>query len=514
MARTLTAIDSLAKLLDESSRPVYVVDAQRRVVYCNSALAEWMDLPPKRIIGRRVEYHSEEPKTDGKLRDDMSPLTDLCPSPRALAGQSCAGTISCQARDGRILHRAAEFIPVDSPSEKKFNKANQQREADHFAVIVLLACAEMSPQEIAAGIAGESTADELHRTIRQFRRGQSQHFSIKSLLGTSTAMQKVRSQVDAAAASGANVLIWGNSGSGRAHIARAIHYKHVPDDARLLPIDCRLLVDDLMERALDRLRTARSEAGPRPTLLLENLESMPPAHQSQLVAALREGRIAPRILATISRQPAPAKTVETASEDREQSVEQLLEQAEVSAPAVLPQLLDAISTISIRVPPLAERMDDLPVLAQFFLEACNKNSSKQVGSIRADALDSLALYSWPGEVEQLRSVIEAAHEACTSHEITTAELPPIIHRAFQAAAYSRIQPERIVLDDLLAAIEKDAIGRALAQTGGNKSEAAALLGMTRPRLYRRLVQLGLAGETSENGDAAELPEFIEHDATE
>src|SRR5262245_12107498 len=102
MARTLSPADSLAKLLDESSRPVYVVDTQRRIVYCNSALAEWMDLPTKRIVGRRVEYHSEEQRAEGKVRGDTAPLTDLCPAPRALAGEVSSGTISCQARDGRI----------------------------------------------------------------------------------------------------------------------------------------------------------------------------------------------------------------------------------------------------------------------------------------------------------------------------------------------------------------------------------------------------------------------------
>ena len=134
--------------------------------------------------------------------------------------------------------------------------------------------------------------------------------------------------------------------------------------------------------------------------------------------------------------------------------------------------------------------------------------------LRPDALDSLALYSWPGELDQLRETIEAAHAACKSHEISAADLPPTLHHAFQAATHVRPQPERIVLDELLAKIEKEVIERALTQAGGNKSEAATLLGMTRPRLYRRLVQLGLAGEESDAGEATEAPEFIEQDAAE
>jgi DNA-binding NtrC family response regulator len=163
-------------------------------------------------------------------------------------------------------------------------------------------------------------------------------------------------------------------------------------------------------------------------------------------------------------------------------------------------LLDAISTITIHLPRLCERLEDLPVLAQFFLEGANRDRGKQVGTLRADVLDLLALHTWPGELDELREVIADAHRAANTHEITPADLPPVVHHAAKSAAHMRREPERIVLDELLANIEKEAIVRALAQTDGNKTEAAELLGMTRPRLYRRLVQLGMAG-----------PEFIERE---
>jgi DNA-binding NtrC family response regulator len=125
--------------------------------------------------------------------------------------------------------------------------------------------------------------------------------------------------------------------------------------------------------------------------------------------------------------------------------------------------------------------------------------------VRPDALDQLALYRWPGELEELRSVISAAHAAATTHEITPADLPPIVHHAARAAAAPRRAHEKIVLDELLESIEREVIARALAQAGGNKSAAAELLGMTRPRLYRRLVQLGIVKETEKEtlNDAVE-----------
>jgi hypothetical protein len=287
----------------------------------------------------------------------------------------------------------------------------------------------------------------------------------------------------------------------------------------LLPIDCELLSDDLLRRVLERLREAASGMQ-RPTLLLENLEHMPVAHQSLLSSTIQEKLLNARIIATCSRHTACAVAEAdaiaanglTAGMPHGDGTPTQRRGTPVAA-NIEPSLLTAISTITIELPPLSSRLEDLPVLAQYFLEACNQGSGKQVGALRSDALEQLALYSWPGELDQLQEVIAAAHRAAASHEISAADLPMIFQHALRAAQRVRREPERIVLDELLAAIEKEAIVRALAKSGGNKSEAAALVGMTRPRLYRRLVQLGMVGD---DGDEApdEQPEFIERDPTE
>jgi DNA-binding NtrC family response regulator len=502
MPRSQTISDSIIKLLDQSARPIYLVDGQRRITYCNAALAAWIDLDSKRIVGRRVEFHSEGPKTDEANRD-TAPITDLCPPPQSFSGEVGKGTVSCQARDGHIIHRAAEFIPLGRTA-----KAATKVSAN--GVLVLLQTEDLSPQEVAAHISGEPTTDELHRTIRRFRRGQVQRYSLHSLLGSSSAMKKVRSQVEAAAASGAHTLIRGRRGSGRSHLALAIHYYSArADENRLIPLDCELLTDEMLGDTLEKLRPTRVATELRPTLMLENLEFLMPAQQRQLLGALQKAKIKARIVATGCLSDGQLEKLSADDSAGERS-----DMARLPSP-IDAALVDALSTITIHVPRLVDRLDDLPVLAQYFLEACNRGNSKQVGSLRPDALDALALYSWPGELDQLRETIEAAHAACDSHEISAASLPPTFYHAFRAAKHVRLRPEPIVLDELLAAIEKEAIVRALAQANGNKSEAATLLGMTRPRLYRRLVQLGLAGEeVSVEVEFEEAPEFVEHDPAE
>jgi DNA-binding NtrC family response regulator len=392
----------------------------------------------------------------------------------------------------------------------------------HSSVLVLLATDDLSPQEVAAELSGEPTPDELHRAIRQFRRGQAAHYALHSLLGHSPAMRKVRAQVAAAAASGANVLVLGPTGSGRGHVARAIHYQAAPDPApKLIALQCEVVSDELLRRALDALRAAAGEPRHPPTLLLEHLEALTAAHQAQLLTAIRHNSWRARIIGTLSSpsQTSPDGTdpenAKNASHEVPQVVSSLPPHKSADDTPNMPSkidaaLIDAISTITIRMPKLVDRMEDLPILAQSFLESCNVGSAKQVGSIRPDALDQLALYCWPGELNELRDVLAAAHRATTSHEITPSDLPPVVHHASQAAARPRRLPERIVLDELLASIEKEVIIRAMAQAGGNKTEAADLLGMTRPRLYRRLVQLGLVTEAPSDREL-EAPEFVEQD---
>ncbi|HEX2475454.1 MAG TPA: helix-turn-helix domain-containing protein, partial [Lacipirellulaceae bacterium] len=382
---------------------------------------------------------------------------------------------------------------------------------------------DLSPQQVAAELSSEPTPDEMHRAIRQFRRGQAAHYALHSLLGVSSVMRKVRAQIAAAAASAANVLVIGPAGSGRGHVARAIHYHAAADPApKLIPIECDVVSDELLRRALDSLRSSAGEPRNPPTLLLEHLHTLAASHQSQLLTVIRQNALRMRIIATCSRQRAPGNQFSrvpgrrAVAESAKSPTESLAPNDDLAdgtrsvSATIDPALIDVISTITIKVPKLVDRLEDLPILAQTFLESCNVGSVKQVGSIRPDALDQLALHSWPGELDELHEVIAAAHRATSSHEITLADLPPVVHHASQAAARARRRPEQIVLDELLTSIEKEVIVRAMAQAGGNKTEAAELLGMTRPRLYRRLVQLGLVTEAPSEREL-EAPEFVEQD---
>jgi PAS domain-containing protein len=130
---------ALTMLFDSSERPIYAVDARRHVIYCNSALAAWLGVEAGRIVGRSVEYHSEPAADGGEKAGAAAPLTDLCPPPRALAGERFEGTIGRFGRDGRLVHRRAEFLPLTGVG------------ASASGVLVLL-----DVRHVAAGTGGQS----------------------------------------------------------------------------------------------------------------------------------------------------------------------------------------------------------------------------------------------------------------------------------------------------------------------------------------------------------------------
>jgi DNA-binding NtrC family response regulator len=472
-----TALAGLVKLLDASLRPIYVIDGDRRIAYCNAALASWLATERSQIVGHFVEYHSLPTGVAESSRTAAKLLTDLCPPPVALAGKQCSATVATVALNGRLIHRRADFMPLS-----KGGPASDGNGVVSATVLVMLATADMLPHELTAEVADDPTPDELHRAIRRFRQTQSDAHSIESLLGTSSAIEKVLAQVAAAATSRASVLVRGRRGSGRAHVARAIHYQSARPADRLLPLNCSSATEDILRRLLDSARDG-DRADRRTTLLLLDLERLPAAMQSHLLAAITNISQAARIISTIEIEGDETNR----SEDDPTGASLRLDA----------RLLDTVSTITIDVPRLTHRMADLPLLAHGFVEAQNRRSDKQIGSIRADALDVLALYGWPGELDELREVIAAAHAACTGHQITPADVPAVVHHAAKTASLARRAPsQRIVLDQFLASIEREVIVRALAEAGGNKTAAAELLGMTRPRLYRRLVQLGLVSESA------------------
>ncbi len=463
MPRSQTPASRLTKLLEHAPDPIYVLDDLRTIVFCNRALAAWTGVEAAALVGRRVDYHSHVAADDGDETEERAGVAvGLCPPPAALAGEETTGHVSCMSSAGRLLHRRARFVPIGA------KRGGRRGDVDCHGVVVFLEPIDREAGSLASGSGAEPTTDQLHLAIRRFRRDQANRYELDRLLGDSPAIRRAREQVALAVQCRASVLITGPPGSGRAHVARAIHYGSRESPGSLVPVCCDRLDGDVLASTIDSVVAERKEHA-QATLLLEDVDRLAGEDQVRLAAFAGEAD-GPRLIAT-SRM----------------CLGRLAEEGRFRH-----DLACALGTITISLPPLAERIEDLPILAQMFLEEENRAGGKQLGGIAPDVVDLLASYPWSHGLDELAAAVRDAHQVAAGPEITLADLPEKFRHAASATARPRLEEESIVLEDFLAGVETELIRRALGRARGNKTKAAKMLGMTRPRFYRRLEQLGIA----------------------
>jgi transcriptional regulator with PAS, ATPase and Fis domain len=437
---------ALASLFADSERPVYALDDQRRIVYCNPACAQWLGVEPEALLGQVCTY--------GSPADEPAAGPDLCPPPSALSAETSQHRVSCVGPDGSLRFRRGTFLALG------------QCVAGAAAMLVVLDVADAPHDQ--PPLSDDPSPAELHEAIRRFRHALADHYRLDRLVGASPAAVRMSSQVALAASTVASVLIVGPRGSGKEHLARAIHYaRFSAGDAAIELLDCAVLDEELLGQVLRSL--AGRNADQPATLLLRAVDRAAPEVQAELAQRWHGAPDAPASIAT-SERPLAALVAEGAFRE---------------------DLACWLSTLVIELPPLVERLEDLPLLAQLFVEELNAQGGKQLEGFSPEALDALAGYTWPGNLDELRQFVEEAHEAAVGPLIGPRDLPKRIHLAAAAAARPSRRGEPIDLVATLQGVERELIDQALANAKGNKAKAARLLGLTRPRLLRRLRELGL-----------------------
>ncbi len=453
MASYRSKAGELVKLFHASPTPIYLLDGERHIVFCNQALLSWVGGASGDLEGRASNYHT------GTEVAGLDALAAGLAPPPAPPGSDLTAIIACPGPDGRLRRRRARFVPLATEAEPP------------PALMALVDAADLPEAEPSPPAGAEPDAAWLHERIRLFHRRAAARLGIDRLLGDSLLMRRLRAQVAMAAASAASVWIAGPPGSGRQRTAEAIHYGADGAIGSLIPLDCAVLSGELVISTVQAL-FARRPSSERPagsTLLLADIDLLPSDVQTSLAQALC-GRTLPLRLIATARQP----------------LEELLKPGKFRQDLGL-----ALSTISIHLPSLTERREDLPLVAQLFLEEVNSQGGKQLAGFTPEALDAIHAYPWPGNLDELAAMVALAHQRAQGPQIALADLPDEIHLAAAAAARPRKPEETIVLDEFLARVQRELIQRALRRAKGNKTRAARLLGMTRPRLYRRMVQLGL-----------------------
>ncbi|MCA9267947.1 MAG: hypothetical protein KDA41_05725, partial [Planctomycetales bacterium] len=214
-------------------------------------------------------------------------------------------------------------------------------------------------------------------------------------------------------------------------------------------------------------RAARSDTGRPAALLLLDVDQLDGAAQAELAGFLNLPGFDVHILSTARTAPSELAATGAFRED----------------------LAAAVSTLVVELSPLAARPEDIPLLAQMFVERQNAAGKAQRSGLTPDAMDALCFYPWPRNAAELGEAIAAAHQQAGGPQITLDDLPAHIRRAEQVFARGKLDEPPIALDEFLEEMERELIQRALARAKGNKTKAAELLGVSRARLLRRIEQL-------------------------
>jgi two-component system response regulator HydG len=315
--------------------------------------------------------------------------------------------------------------------------------------------------------------------------GQPSELRLAGLLGESESMQKVRSLVLDLAESVASVVIQGETGTGKEIIAHALHATSPLSDGPFIALNCAAMPAGLLESelfghargAFTDAKTAKkglllqAEGG---TLLLDEIGELPLLMQPKLLRALQERTVRP--VGEHKEVPFNCRIIAAANQDLE---------LEVKAKRFREDLYYRLDVVRITVPPLRARGNDILLLARHFLKRFVERS-RRVVVLSEPAAAKLLSYSWPGNVRELENCMERAVALARSEEVAVDDLPERI-RLFQPTASEPVTSGVPAADvTSLFDAERDHVLRAVEQFGGNKTRAAAILGIDRRTLYRRL----------------------------
>jgi len=308
-------------------------------------------------------------------------------------------------------------------------------------------------------------------------------FDRRRIIGHSPAMLHLLEIVSQVAPSEATVLILGESGTGKELIAAAIHYNSSRRQGPFIRINCGAITETLLEAELfghekgaftgaDRRREGKFVQASGGTLFLDEITETSPAMQVKLLRVLQEREIT-RVGGT-DLIPVDVRVIAATNRDIRSTI---------AAGKFREDLYYRLNVVTLSVPPLRERREDIPLLAQHFLEELSKKNRKEIKGFTPQAMDILSRYPWPGNVRELMNSIERAVVLAKGEFITPEDLSLIPHDDSGPADLSMPRP----LDE----VERQTIMSTLTAVGGNKSEAARKLGITRRTLHLKMKKYGL-----------------------
>ena len=349
-------------------------------------------------------------------------------------------------------------------------------------------CKPFKVEEIAAVLRNAAREVALGQQVEALRKVIRGRYSADMLVGTSPAMQQIRRSIREAAGLSATVLVTGPSGTGKEMVAKAIHYESPRAAKPFVPVNCAAVPESLFESAMFGHRrgsftgaTADQsgflEQASGGTVFLDEVGEIPLAQQAKLLRVLQDGEVRP--LGSPRPVQLDLRVICATNRDLE---------AMVRERGFREDLFYRINVLRTQLPPLTERRDDIPALAEHLLVEVARELGCPALGFSGEALETLTSHAWPGNVRELRNSIERALISARGRRIERSDLPPGVLPAIS----TRLPTPTAEGEGLsLAHMEKAHIERVLASCDWNRSAAARILGIDRRTLFSKIQRYGL-----------------------
>jgi len=333
-------------------------------------------------------------------------------------------------------------------------------------------------------------AEERARGENVYLKRKEQKIKFDNIIGESPAMKALLSQLERVIDTRATVCVEGETGTGKELIAAAIHHQSGRAEKMFVAQNCAALPENLLESELfghkrgaftsaDSDKKGLFEIADGGTLFLDEMGEMPLTLQAKLLRVLQEGTIRP--VGATSEKQVDVRIICATNRDLS---------AEVEKGRFRQDLYYRLMVFPIKLPPLRERREDIPLLAAHFLKRYADEYRLEIPGFTQDALDALSSYNWPGNIRELENEIQRlVIQAEAGHWIEITDLSPRLRKV--EGTITRIAPKQGTLKEMMEQVERWLITEALREHGNNKTKTAQTLGITREGLHKKLAKFGV-----------------------
>jgi PAS domain S-box-containing protein len=446
-------LESMKDILDNAYQGIVLVDKEGRIVKWN--YEKLFGIKEEDVLGKHVEDVIENSRLHIVVKTGQKELCDV----QRIQGHDMIASRTPIIKNGKILGAVGTILFKDVKEVKDLAKKLKTL---------------------------ENTVDKYKDEISKMYSAQ---YSFENIITQNERMLKLKSIARKAAHSNSTVLIQGESGTGKEYFAHAIHMASNRRHASFIRVNCAAIPHELLESELfgyeggaftgarKEGKIGKLELANDGTLLLDEIGSMPFSMQAKLLRVLEEREI--ERIGGNNRIKVDIRVIASTNEDLRTAVKE---------GRFRQDLFYRLHVVEIEIPPLRERLDDIPILTEYMLAQLAQNMGFAHKGVTEKVKMSLGLYSWPGNVRELRNVLERAANISSGDKIKLEHLPEYISSSFLKDSH---QESTCLLKDAVAKAEISVIMEALRLANGSRTEAAKYLGIHRTALYKKMAGYGI-----------------------